>query len=56
MEPAPEAESFRPDFLWAALAARFSDALAATTLAALCRQAERAAIPRAESEAPMYFI
>jgi len=56
MEPAPELPAFRPDFVWESLAERFSDALAATTLDALCRQAERAAVPRAETEAPMYFI
>ena len=56
MEPPPELAGFRPDFVWKSLAARFSDALAATTLDALCRQAERAGIVRAEVEAPMYFI
>jgi Rrf2 family iron-sulfur cluster assembly transcriptional regulator len=56
MQPPPERPGYRPDFVWAALAARFSDALAAITLDAMCRQAQRAAIPRAEPEAPMYFI
>jgi Rrf2 family iron-sulfur cluster assembly transcriptional regulator len=56
MEPPPELPGFRPEFVWKALAARFSDALASITLEALCRQAERAATPRAEADAPMYFI
>jgi Rrf2 family iron-sulfur cluster assembly transcriptional regulator len=56
MERNPEAQGFRPDFLWDELAARFSGALEETTLDALCREAERAQVPRAESEAPMWFI
>jgi Rrf2 family protein len=54
--PPIEQTAFRPDFVWASLAARFSDALAAITLDAICRQAVRAAVRRAEGEAPMYFI
>ena len=56
MEADPEARGFRPDFVWAELAARFSLALEETTLEALCREAERSQVPRAESEAPMWFI
>lgn len=56
MEPDPEGAGFRPDFVWKQLAARFSLALEETTLDALCREAERAQVPRAESEAPMWFI
>lgn len=56
MDPASELPVFRPDFVWEQLARRFSEALDATTLDALCRQAEAAEVPRAESEAPMYFI
>jgi Rrf2 family protein len=56
MESAPEATGHRPDFLWAALADSFAGVLAETTIEDLCRQAERTEIPRAETEAPMYFI
>ncbi len=47
---------FRPDFVWGGLAERLSEALAATSLDALCRQAAVAGLPRAHPEAPMYFI
>jgi Rrf2 family iron-sulfur cluster assembly transcriptional regulator len=56
MEPAAAPSGFRPDFVWEGLAERFRQALDAATLEALCRQAEAAEVPRAESEAPMYFI
>lgn len=56
MDPGPEGQGFRPDFVWKELAERFSLALEETTLDALCREAERAQVPRAESEAPMWFI
>lgn len=56
MEPAADLPGFRPDFLWQQLAERFSAALETTTLASLCRDAEQASVPRAETEAPMYFI
>ena len=46
----------RPDFLWPELTARFSSALAETTLAVLCREAQRVDLPRQDSDAPMYFI
>ena len=48
--------AFRPDFLWPALAARIGDALDATSFEHVCNEAARAEIPRAEAEAPMYFI
>lgn len=47
---------FRPDFVWSALAERLSEALAATSLDSLCRQAAIADLPRANPDAPMYFI
>ena len=56
MEAAVGEPSHRPDFLWAQLAERFGEALEATSLAALVRQAERAEVPRADNDAPMYFI
>jgi Rrf2 family protein len=46
----------RPGFLWPALARRMGDALAAVAFDAVCRDAERLGVPRAKSEAPMYFI
>ncbi len=48
--------SFRPDFLWEALAERFSGALQETNLEDLCRQAARSRVERAQPDAPMYFI
>jgi Rrf2 family iron-sulfur cluster assembly transcriptional regulator len=56
MEPAPEAAGHRPDFLWVALAQNFARVLGDTTIEDLCVQAERSQVPRAESEAPMWFI
>lgn len=55
-EPAAGATDYRPDFLWEQLAQRFARALDTTTFDGLCGEAERAEVPRAESEAPMYFI
>ena len=46
----------RPDFAWAGLSLRLASMLEETTLDDLCRAAAQADIPRAESEAPMYFI
>ena len=46
----------RPDFLWTGLSERMAEALEETTLASLCRDAVDAHVPRAEAEAPMYFI
>jgi DNA-binding IscR family transcriptional regulator len=51
-----EGEAYRPDFLWAPLARRIAEALAETTIETLCRDAAEEDVPRAESEAPMYFI
>ena len=51
-----EGDAYRPDFLWAPLAQRIGEALAETTIETLCRDATDADVPRAESEAPMYFI
>jgi Rrf2 family protein len=48
--------SYRPDFLWADLAARFARSLDEITLEELCREAARARVERAEPDAPMYFI
>lgn len=60
MEMSPPAEgpapSYRPGFLWSELADRLGHTLAETTLETLCAEAARAEIPRAEAEAPMYFI
>ena len=57
MDPAPrDGPDFRPDFLWSDLATRIADALDATTLEDLCRDAARARVERAEADAPMYFI
>jgi hypothetical protein len=56
MEDGSTARKHRPDFLWPALAARIGDALDATTIEQLCRDAARAEVPRAEAAAPMYFI
>jgi Rrf2 family protein len=56
MEPAPEAGGHRPDFLWAELARSFGGVLDDTSIEDLCVEAERSEIPRAESEAPMWFI
>jgi Rrf2 family protein len=56
MEPTPEARGHRPDFLWAELARSFGAVLDDTSIEDLCHAAERSEIPRAESEAPMWFI
>ena len=59
---APEAEAetqrapHRPDFLWPVLNARLSSTLAEMTLAEVCREAQRIALPRQDPDAPMYFI
>lgn len=55
-EASGDGRSHRPDFVWSDLAARIGGALAQTTLETLCLEAARADIPRAEAEAPMYFI
>lgn len=56
MDPAAEDRGHRPDFLWSQLARRFGGVLAETTIEDLCREAERADVPRVDTEAPMYFI
>ena len=50
--PAPH----RPDFLWPRLAERFAAALGETTIEALCREAARADVRRADADSPMYYI
>lgn len=47
---------FQPGFLWGALAEQLGRMLAATTIEALCRDAAKARVPRAQPEAPMYHI
>jgi Rrf2 family protein len=49
------AEPRRPSFLWPRLAERFASVLAETTLEALCQDAARARVRRAEVE-PSYVI
>lgn len=53
--PPPDG-THRPDFLWSGLSERLSEVLEETTLESLCRDAAAAHVPRAEAEAPMYFI
>jgi Rrf2 family protein len=47
---------YRPSFLWPHLAGRFAGVLTETTIEALCREAARAAVRRANADAQMYFI
>ena len=54
-DDAAQAE-FRPTFVWSAVAERLGDALSEISLDSLCRQAVRAKLPRAQRDAPMYFI
>ncbi len=55
--PSRERDSaYRPDFVWAELAARFARALEDVTLEDLCREAARSRVERAAPDAPMYFI
>ena len=60
LEPAGAARgpgaAYRPTFLWARLAEGFGDVLEEVTLDALCRQAARAAVRRADPDSHMYFI
>ncbi|MGE4650263.1 MAG: Rrf2 family transcriptional regulator [Myxococcota bacterium] len=56
LEQDEEETSRRPDFLWPELTSRFSSVLAETTLARVCREADRIEVPRETSGAPMYFI
>ncbi len=46
----------RPAFLWPQLTARLGAVLEGTTVERLCRDAARAAVPRADPDAHMYFI
>ena len=52
---ADAAAPYRPAFLWPQLADRFTDVLAAVSFEALCREAAREHVRRAESE-PSYVI
>ncbi|MFP8876170.1 MAG: Rrf2 family transcriptional regulator [Myxococcota bacterium] len=56
LEQDDEEASRRPDFLWRELTSRFSSVLAETTLARVCREADRIDVPRETSHTPMYFI
>jgi Rrf2 family protein len=58
MKPPPDtpSTSFRPDFFWVVLAKQLGETLASTNLEALCVEAARGGIPRAQSGPPMYFI
>ncbi len=58
MEPEPGLgpAAHRPDFFWPILAERLAAALAETTLEALCSDASRAAVQRADAEGSMYYI
>jgi len=56
-EQAPGAEmTFRPDFLWGELSARFAAALDETTVEMLCAQAIRAKVRRAGADSYAYQI
>jgi Rrf2 family iron-sulfur cluster assembly transcriptional regulator len=55
-ESAGAGTSFRPDFLWLELSELLGTALASVTLESLCHAAASARVPRAESQAPMWFI
>lgn len=46
----------RPDFVWSRLAERFAEVLEEVTVADLCRDAAREAVPRAEHAAYSYEI
>jgi Rrf2 family protein len=52
----PADGTHRPDFLWMGLSERMAETLEETTVESLCRDAAAAQVPRAEVEAPMYFI
>ena len=45
-----------PDFIWELLRERLEEMLAGTTVAALCQEAARRGVQRAESEPAMYDI
>ncbi|MCH8889502.1 MAG: Rrf2 family transcriptional regulator [Myxococcales bacterium] len=52
----PSQRAFRPSFVWDAVAERLADVLSEISLDALCKQAVRANLRRADPDAPMYFI
>jgi len=52
----PAQGGFRPSFAWEWVADRLSDALSEISLDALCKQAAREKLRRADPDAPMYFI
>jgi Rrf2 family protein len=54
--PRAGALAHRPGFLWPQLAEGFGELLARTSFEAICREAARAHVRRAESDAPMWFI
>jgi len=47
---------YRPSFVWPQLASRIADVLEGVTVDALCRQAAREAVRRADPDSHMYFI
>jgi Rrf2 family protein len=51
-----DAPAHRPDFVWSGLSDRLASLLEEITIESLCTSAAGADVPRAESEAPMYFI
>ena len=53
---AGDPRTFRPDFLWPELSARFNEVLADFTLEKLVRQAAHCAVPRSDSAAFIYQI
>jgi Rrf2 family protein len=53
---AARAASYRPGFLWPQLAQSISEVLAKTTIDALCREAARSSVRRAQPDSHMYFI
>jgi len=55
-DAAEGARRYRPGFLWPTLAEDIGKLLDATSFEHLCIQAARSDVPRAEAEAPMYFI
>jgi len=52
----PSQAGFRPSFVWESIADRLADALSEISLDALCKQAAREKLRRADPDAPMYFI
>lgn len=54
--PPASGSPYQPAFLWAPLSERIGAALAELSVEALCRDAARAAVRRANEDARMYFI